>query len=200
GRGAQDESERTGFPVIRSFQDEDPALVSSIVEAIMKAAALHADQEAYAEMSNRARHCALEHGWQSVGDKHLAAFERILGTESTVISGSKSPAANDWQSVAMEAGQIIETRVSGGDVPALSRNGDELTYRFAASAVTAFAWNGSSFEEHHMRLAADGSSFVARGVNSSDVFLLVTLSNGDQFWDGLVPLDAPAQRALEETV
>jgi glycosyltransferase involved in cell wall biosynthesis len=204
GRGAKDESERTGFPVIRSFLDEDPALVSSIVDAVEKAAELHSDPISYAEMSQRARLCALKHDWQSVGDKHLAAFERIVGSKNRAPAQDTKPTTEDWRSVAIEAGQIIDRRFSGASkVPALSLDDGQLSYDSPAAAVTAFAWNGSSFDEYVMQPTAAGTSFVAKGLTSSNVFLLVTLQNGDQFWDGLVPIDRAvdeaAANALEKT-
>ncbi|MEL7198812.1 MAG: glycosyltransferase [Pseudomonadota bacterium] len=193
GRGAKDESKRTGFAVIRSFLDEDPALVASIIKTVDDAVILHSDPERYSEMSARARKCALAHGWRAVGDKHLEAFERISSQEHAASAPISKASDGDWLNVAMDAGQIIDLRQNGnGNVPALSFDEAHLSYHFPAAAVTAFAWNGLDFDEHVTQWSPKRAAFEASHIGSKDIFLLVTLENGDQFWDGLPARDKAA--------
>jgi glycosyltransferase AcbS len=191
GRGARDGSERTGFAVIRSFLEEDPALISSIATAIDDAVALFADPPRYAEMSERARNCALRFGWQSVADQHLAAFAKIDTNAEAPLVQDNQASPKDWQGVALESGQIVDFRHRlNGEVPQLALHSGDLIYLCPATSVTAFSWNGSGFEERQLSAAPEGNGFHGSGFINHDVFLLVTLENGDQFWDGLVPLDA----------
>lgn len=193
GSGAKDESERTGFAVIRSFLEEDLALISSIAMAINTAVALFADQPRYAEMSERARNCALRYGWQSVGDQHLAAFAKIDTNAEGVLVKENPASTPDWRNVAFESGQILDFRhCLNGEVPQLSLQSGELIYLCLATSVTAFSWHGSGFEERQLSALPEGKGFHGGGFISHNVFLLVTLKNGDQFWDGLIPVDTAA--------
>jgi glycosyltransferase AcbS len=193
GRGARDESERTGFAVIRSFLEEDPALISSIAAAIDDAVALFADQSRYVEMSERARNCALRFGWQSVADRHLTAFAKMYTNARGSAIKDDWALPKEWHGVALESGQIIDLRHRvNGDVPQLTLESGELNYLCPAINVSAFCWNGSDFEERQLNPLPQGRGFHGSGFANHDVFLLVTLKNGDQFWDGLVPLDKAA--------
>lgn len=195
GRGAVSDAERTGFAVIRSFLHDDQALVASIVDAITAATALYRDDPAgYAEFSRRSRECALGFGWQAVGDQHLAAFERGRSTAPEIAAEAMPARYAGWLATAMDAGQIADLRADGGasDLPQLDLDDGVLTYRIHAAAVLALRWNGAAFDGHPLEPLTQGGGFQCSGFTDRNVFLLVTLDNGDQFWDGLVPTSTEA--------
>jgi glycosyltransferase involved in cell wall biosynthesis len=187
GRGAADPAERTGLSVIRSFLEEDPALVDSLVVAIGDAATLYADAPRYAEMAARARALAMRHDWQAVGDAHLAAFDALDTAAPPLAATAPDPA--DWRAVAWGRGQVVDLRAAGdATLPLLERRGDRLFHAAGPAAVNAFVERGSGFDEVPLRREASGDGFAATiGDGGAAVFVLVTEASGDQYWDGLVP-------------
>lgn len=195
GRGALGEGERTGFAVIRSFLHEDPALVSSIVDAIRTATALFREDPAgYAELSRRSRLCAASFGWQTAGDLHLTAWDRGQPAAAVTPARSKPGEQSGWLAAAFEAGQIVDLRHGGeaSDLPEIDLSDGVLTYRISASSVLAFCWNGQAFDERSLEPMVKGGGFQGRGFADRNIYLLVTMDSGDQFWDGLIPAAAPA--------
>ena len=181
--------ERTGFPVIRSFREEDPALVESLVARIEEAVALYADSPAYAALAERARARARDFGWHEVGARHLAAFagERLDPAPA-------APSAQGWRAEALDRGELLTARSAGaGGLPALTLADGTLTYRCAeAVGVLAFAWQDGAFHEQAARHEAAAEAFVIEAVPSDRIILLVTLDNGDQYWDGTIAPDTLA--------
>lgn len=189
GRGEPDGDRRTGFAVIRSFLEEDMGLVASICDAIDRATALFADRPRYTEMSARARACAQECGWSAVADRHLRAFARIDAPAAALDRDNPAPGSfATWRDAARVVGQVIDHRQAGADdVAPLAFVDGQLRYqRGDAAQALAFAWHDARFHEQLMDIAPTGDLFTAKGLPSDLIIILVTLHNGDQFWDGLV--------------
>lgn len=187
----------TGLAVIRSFLADDEQLIQSLTTAITSALALHADRDRYQELSMRARRCAAAFTWRMSALAHLERMEELWQQRRQL---ERAPAmaqampTSQWQAVAHSEGELLGLRQRLPDAPGLpelqdrsSIDGRDLRYRLeGACRVEAFLEDDSgTFLRSLLTRSADG--FVVRLPGAKPeraLFLLVTLADGSQFWDG----------------
>lgn len=187
-----DESKVTGFSVVRSFVEEDAQLIHDLAVKIEQAIRLYVETPAeYQLLSQRARRHAQEFTWAKVADLHLTHFIKDRDTPARQQSAADSSplTAASLEDAIDELGELISLRSQKQDLslqaqlPQLTRD-QVIRYRYPqAQAVEAFVVNGH-VERH--TLSAQGDEFLLAQPPSGDLFLLVTLRNGVQYWDGLL--------------
>jgi glycosyltransferase AcbS len=191
------EAECTGFEVLRSFLANDEQLTSSLEAALGQALALFADPAAYAQRAAQARRRAQEFTWQRSASAHLQVMEALWqrprdlrGDDAATVPSADAPADAPWAA----SGELVHLRTwapGRADLPGLlDRYLDDerrLEYRWpAAVRVDAFTELASGTFDRQL-MARQGDAFTARWPQlpiTRPVFLLVTLADGSQFWDG----------------
>ncbi|WDE11120.1 hypothetical protein [Thalassomonas haliotis] len=189
----------TGFAVHRSFKEEDPQLVDSLSFALRQALELYQQPDLYREKSAYARSHALKFSWENAAKAHLEAINALPGLHTNKLTETEAGSRNSWHSQALASGHLLDWRRSNraGDIstgPVLTVSGDRVEYRLAeAASVAVFSKQQGKYQACELvrketeagiqgefvgELSGDFSSEI------SSLFLLVTLSNGDQFWDG----------------
>jgi len=185
----------TGFGVHRSFREEDPQLVQSLSSALRQALDLYRQPQAYREKSAYARKHALQFSWENAAKAHLKAIHSLPLTQESKarVPASTGKNCTDWKAQVMACGHLLDWRRDGlthgiAGAPLLRVGGNQIEYRLP-EAVSVTAFNRQQGKYQASELVKQEASFqgeiAAEVLAEGGVFLLVTLANGDQFWDGL---------------
>lgn len=174
--------EPTGFSVIRSFLEDDPLLVQSITQAITAALGLYAQPETYQKKSQFARLHAQKFNWQETASRHLSAFKNHTPRVTDDFTEHKN-----WRAAALNDGHLISYRQQAAtqDLPVLKVGAIIEYHLLQATSVMAFIPEAQTFKEIILD-KTDGFFRAALPENIEQVFLLITLEDGNQYWDGLI--------------
>lgn len=188
-----DENLLTGFSVVRSFLEEDPTLIADLVEKISAAVALFCQEPArYQLLSQRATEQAKKFTWDYVADLHLANFSDT----PTEVTTPAETGADLIQRAIEKQGELISLRHQSGNddlkaaLPPLVV-GSEIRYRHPqAQAVDFFTVQPTGVKRESMT-ALNGEFVLSPDSKIEQGYLLVTLDNGIQYWDGALPALSP---------
>ncbi|MDC0713191.1 glycogen/starch synthase [Stigmatella sp. ncwal1] len=191
----------TGLDVIRSFLANDETLVDSLVHALQEALSLYQDRPRYEQLSQRARARAQEFTWRMSAQAHLKIMERIWKEPRVTSSGSAQPpsapaAAKTWNAAIHTEGELLGLRRREPTSPGLptladtvSAAGQKLQYRLDGARQVESFLEGEGGRFERTLLTRSGDTFEAllpAAAQRRPLFLLVTLADGSQFWDGAV--------------
>ncbi|CAG6394652.1 glycogen/starch synthase [Streptomyces cocklensis] len=152
--------EATGFPLDRSFREDDPLLADDLVSRIRQAAAMfREDAPAYERLSANARRVARGFTWERAARRHLEMFALIDGGGVPELSDDDALRYGWFDRLSEKAWSEDRERVSRaaithGDLAAYRRCGD--VDDAAVSSMFRAAYNRGRFETCH-RLAAGSS-------------------------------------------
>ncbi|UAA39736.1 glycosyltransferase [Paraneptunicella aestuarii] len=190
----------TGFSVIRSFREEDPELIESLLVSFEQSMTLFSDPVALQKQKAYAREHALTFTWQQSAKQHLAVMNELVAGSTNKPESQFSESA----SLIMSQGELVSTRFGVGElqddqlpvlhVSANPTSGNRIEYRFAqAVSVVVFIPMELEAKQQSERFERLELEQIESGVFAADVafeqvqnvFLLVTVQGGDQFWDGM---------------
>ena len=96
--------------------------------------------------------------------------------------------ADGWFAQALHFGQLLQCRREKQvqDLPKLNVKNGQIEYQLAdAVSVSVFTKQNGIYQSLELGMADSKASFLGKiGKDIKQCFLLVTLQNGDQFWDG----------------
>lgn len=167
----------TGIGVIRSFAEDDPMLVKSIVKALEQAELLFQQPEKYRAASQRARQHALNFDWHQVARQHLQGFFGRATEQEVQVSSPQ-----DWQQWQLEYGELLSLRAQELQLgqPEIQRQGSLVVYQGEGVQKVLFFQP----ETHASVEGVKQHSGEFSAECEQPCLCLITLENGDQYWDG----------------
>lgn len=188
----------TGFSVVRSFREDDPELVDSLLSSFYAALTLFEQPDSMREQAAYARQHALKFTWNNAAKLHLNAMMEVVGAESGPAHESEPSSSSVeieetiTKCLDLVQGELVSTRYNNPEAPSLPKLeivADSLKYqRDDVVSVTGFVALPDSFERIELTKQEAGCFSTKSSLNleqSEGVFLLVTLVGGDQYWDGI---------------
>lgn len=180
------EKPSTGFAVHRSFKEEDQQLVESISNALLEALKLFQQTERYQQKSQYAREHAQQFTWQNAAKLHLNAMRQLEMLRPQ--QGVDEIVPNGWLEQALHFGQLLQSRSEQQvkNLPKLHINNGQIEYHLPdAISVSVFTKQNSNYQSLELERTSTKASFIGKiSKDIKECFLLVTMQNGDQFWDG----------------
>jgi glycosyltransferase involved in cell wall biosynthesis len=179
----------TGFSVVRSFLEEDPQLVRDLTEKISAAIDLYnCKPEVYQTLSQKAIQHARGFTWEQVADLHLENFSDVL----SVPNSTGLTCVDALDQYVDELGELISVRAHSENEELIAQlppliMGEEIRYcHQQAQAIDFFIVEKQGVVRESMS-SLEGEFRFTTGREVEHCLLLVTLNNGVQYWDGVLP-------------